>query len=110
MGDLGKICDAVFIEELFNRLHARASWLLAMVGVSDPIAQKMLLVAAFGVLLWIYARRVSTLGYRISVPVGVVVQAFTLGPMLTFLLVAIPAWVTFRHAAIASALLSVLPH
>ena len=110
MDDLGKVCDAVFLEEVFNRLHARVSWLLAMAGVSDPVAQKMLLVAAFGVLLWIYARRVSTLGYRVSVPVGVVVQAFTLGPMLTLLLVAIPAWITFRHAAIANALLSVFPH
>src|SRR5690349_14683487 len=110
MDDLGKICDAVFLEELFNRLHARASGLLAMAGVSDPVAQKFLLVAAFGVLLWIYARRVSTLGYRVSVPVGVAVQAVTLGPMLTFLLVAVPAWVTFRRAAIADALSSVLPH
>jgi hypothetical protein len=110
MDDLGKICDAVFLEELFNRLHARASGLLAMMGVSDPVAQKMLLVAAFGVLLWIYARRVSTLGYRVSVPVGVAVQAVTLGPMLTFLLVAVPAWVTFRHAAIANVLWSVFPH
>jgi hypothetical protein len=110
MDDLGKICDAVFLEELFNHLHARASGLLAMMGVSDPVAQKMLLVAAFGVLLWIYARRVSTLGYRVSVPVGVAVQAVTLGPMLTFLLVAVPAWVTFRHAAIANVLWSVFPH
>ena len=107
MDDLGKICDAVFLEDVFNRLHARASGLLALAGVSDPVAQKMLLVALFGVLLWVYARRVSTLGYRVSVPVGVAVQAVTLGPMLTFLLVAIPAWVTFRHAAIANALLSV---
>ena len=110
MDDLGKVCDAVFLEEVFNRLHARVSWLLAMAGVSDPVAQKMLLVTAFGVLLWIYARRVSTLGYRVSVPVGVLVQAFTLGPMLTLLLVAIPAWITFRHAAIANALLAVFPH
>src|SRR5262245_37872064 len=109
MGDLGKICDAVFLEEVFNRLHARVSWLLTTAGVSDPIAQKMLLVAAFGVLLWIYARRVSTLGYRVSVPVGVAVQAVTLGPMLTFLLVAIPAWITFRQAAIANALWAVVP-
>jgi hypothetical protein len=107
MDDLGKIWDAVFLEELFNRLHARADGLLARVGVSDPFVQAMLLVTAFGLLLWVYARRVSTLGYRVNVPVGVAVQAVTLGPMLTFLLVAIPAWVTFRHAAIANALLSV---
>src|SRR5262249_22510592 len=110
MDDLGKVSDAVFLENVFDRLHARASGLLALVGVSDPFAPKMLLVAAFGVLLWVYARRVSTLGYRVSVPVGVAVQAVTLGPLLTFLLVAIPAWITFRHAAIANALWSVVAH
>jgi len=106
MDDLAKVCDAVFLEELFNRLHARVSWLLAMAGVGDVVAQKMLLVALIGVLLWVFARRISTIGYRVSVPVGVVVQTFTLGPVLTFLLVAIPAWITFRHAMIANVLLS----
>jgi len=108
MDELEKIYDAVFLEATFNRLHAHVSWLLALVGVGDVVVQKALLVVVIAALLWIFARRFSTIGYRVSVPVGVVVQTFTLGPMLTFLLVAIPAWVAFRHTAIEKALLQLL--
>ena len=108
MDDFGKIYDATFLEEAFNALHARVSWLLAMAGVDDVVVQKVLLVMVMGTLLWIFARRLSTIGYRVNVPVGVVVQTVTLGPLLTFLLVAVPAWIALRHAAIEKALLSLL--
>ena len=106
--DYEKVYDGLFLEDTFNRLHAHVGWLLAMFGVGDVVVQKFLLVAVIAALLWLFARRLSTVGYRVSLPVGVVVQTFTLGPVLTFLFVAIPAWIAFRQVAIANALRAVL--
>ena len=104
--DFGRIYDGAVLERTFDHLHARLAWLFTIVGVNDVVTQKVLILALAVMVLWLVARRVSTVGYRVSVPVGVTVQAFTLGPVLTLLLVVIPAWVTFRHEAIAKTLLS----
>ncbi len=106
--DYERIWDGAFIEAAFERLHARLAWLFVVIGVDDAVAQSYLIIALIGALLWLFAR-LSTVGYRINLPVGVAIQSFTLGPVLTFLLVAIPAWLTFRQPAIAKALLSFLP-
>ena len=106
--DYERIWDGAFIEAAFEHLHARLAWLFVLIGVDDAVAQSFLIIALIGALLWLFAR-LSTVGYRISLSVGVFIQAFTLGPVLTFLLVALPAWLTFRQPAIAKALLSFLP-
>ena len=107
--DYERIWDGALIEGTFERLHARLAWLFVVIGVEDAVAQGFLIIALIGVLLWLFARHLSMVGYRINLPVGVAIQTFTLGPVLTFLLVAIPAWLTFRQPAIAKTLLSFLP-
>ncbi len=104
--DYERIWDGAFIEASFENLRAHLTWLFAFLGADDPLAQRFLLVALIGVLIWVYARWVSPLGYRVNLPVGVAVQTFTLGPVLTFLLLAIPAWLTFRSEAITKAFVS----
>ena len=107
--DYERIWDGAFIEGAFERLHARLAWLFVIIGIEDAVAQSFVIVALIGALLWLFARHLSMVGYRINLPVGVAIQTFTLGPVLTFLLVALPAWLTFRQPAIAKALLSFLP-
>src|SRR5690348_13873145 len=82
--DYERIWDGAFIEGAFENLRAHLAWLFTSIGADDPLAQRFLLVALIGVLIWAYARWVSPLGYRVNLPVGVVVQTFTLGPVLTF--------------------------
>ena len=60
--------------------------------------------------MWLVVRRVSGVGYRVNVPAGVLVQTVMIGPVLTFLFIAIPAWLTFRQDVIAKALLSFFKH
>lgn|SRR5262245_34327653 len=108
--DYSSIWDGAHLEEAFNRLHAHVAWMFTMIGFDDVIVQKVLIITLAGAVLWLLVRRVSGVGYRVNVPVGVLVQTVTVGPVLTFLLVAIPAWLTFRHVEIAKALLSFFRH
>jgi len=81
-----------------------------MIGLNDIVVQKVLMISLAGAVLWLVLRPVSGVGYRVNVPVGVLVQTVTIGPVLTFLFIAIPAWLTFRQLEIAKALLSFFRH
>ena len=104
--DYERAWDGATVDAWFGRLLAKLQWLFGMAGIDDAASQTILLLAAMAGILWLFARRVSTVGYRVNVAVGAVVQAFTLGPVLTFLLVAMPAWVVFRQATLVKALSS----
>jgi hypothetical protein len=106
--DYERMWDGAAVDAWFGRVLARLQWLFGMAGVDDAAVQAVLLLVAMAGILWLFARRVSTLGYRVNVAVGAVVQAFTLGPVLTFLLIAMPAWVTFRQATLVKALSSLV--
>jgi hypothetical protein len=102
--DYERMWDGAAVDAWFGRVLARLQWLYGVIGIDDAAVQAVLLLVAMAGILWLFARRVSTLGYRVNVAVGAVVQAFTLGPVLTFLLIAMPAWVAFRQATLVKAL------
>jgi hypothetical protein len=98
--------DGALLEATFQRVFTHAQEAFATIGIKDVAAQAILLVGVTAGLLWLLVRRVAKIGYRINDTVGIVVEILTIGPLLTFLLVALRAWVEFRQPSIARAVIA----
>ena len=98
--------DGAQIDARFERLVSWVSPLLAAVGIRDAVVQQVVIFGGIAGLLWAVARRLSRLGYRVNPPVGMVIEAATVGSVLVLLAATVPAWIVFRQTSIQHAVVA----
>jgi hypothetical protein len=97
------VIDGALIDATLARLYTHVRDGIAAIGIEDVALQNILILTVVAGLLWIFVRYFSKVGYRINATFGMIVQVFTMGPLITFFLVTVRAWVVFRQPEITRA-------
>jgi hypothetical protein len=98
--------DGAAIEAAFERLHARVKPVFDAVGIEGAGAQQAVVLAATAALVWLGARRLPRLGYRIHPVLGFGLEMAAMGAVMILVALVLPSWVVFRRQSIEHAVVA----